>query len=549
MLRPTVSLAVLALCLAWAGGASAHGGDSAERADRGGRADRPDRAERADRDRAKDAEKASRDRDRDAQKASERTGRDAAFSSSGSGTGSGNAADGASLADPDETSGEDRLADANGDAGSDNGLDQASGNSGSGSDDPLQDNSGSSDANDLDEDDNSGEGSSGSDNGDADDDSDEDGSDEEDSEEDDEADADGDDGDTGEGENSASLVSDDSGHLYRDREVLILLPETEELERLTAAGFSVIEKRPLRRDGALLVRVGFAQDVKAADALSEVRSLYPAAAIDFSHVYKASSETGGVEPEAVLPDKLDDRRSDVRIAVIDGFSSSDLPEGVELKSFVKRASDVAHGAQVMSVLLADLDQIGEGHPERLLAADVAERFKDAGSQASVYNLVEALDWAASEGADIINISLAGPPNQVLGAVVESLQGDGVLMFAAVGNTGPASQPGYPAAYGAVVGVTAVSSNGTPYLYAARGEEVELSAQGVELRLTPGSNVLSGTSFAVPRVVALAAWMMDGEPSGNFREGLRALAKDLGAPGRDNIYGYGVLPTPDELKLD
>jgi hypothetical protein len=251
----------------------------------------------------------------------------------------------------------------------------------------------------------------------------------------------------------------------------------------------------------------------------------------------------------MLPGKLDARRSDVSIAVIDGFSAGSLPDGVELKSFVKRRADLPHGAQVMSVLLDDLRQMGEGAPKRLLAADVAEQFKDSGAQAAAYNLVDALDWAAAEGADIINISLAGPPNQVLAAVVDSLQDDGILMFAAVGNTGPASTPGYPAAYGSVVGVTAVSSNGAPYMYAARGEEVELSAQGVGIRISPDSDVLSGTSFAVPRVVALAAWLMNGTPADNHRESLRTLARDLGAPGRDDVYGYGLVPVPDELKQD
>ncbi len=499
MLRLSVSLTALALCLAFAGSASAHGSDGAERADRGERADRADRAERegrAERDRSRDADKVSRDIERDARKASERAVRDNDAGESGSGSGSG---------------------------------------------DTRDEDSDSSDMEDFDEDDNSDDDNSGSDN-----DADEDRKDEDD--DDDDNDKDDDDGGD-DSEKTANLISDDSGHVYRDREVLILLPEPDELERLSEAGFTVIEKRQLRRDGAQLVRVGFAADVKAADAVSQVRELYPSAAIDLSHVYKASAEAAGSAGKPMLPGKLDARRSDVSIAVIDGFSAGSLPDGVELKSFVKRRADLPHGAQVMSVLLDDLRQMGEGAPKRLLAADVAEQFKDSGAQAAAYNLVDALDWAAAEGADIINISLAGPPNQVLAAVVDSLQDEGILMFAAVGNTGPASSPGYPAAYGSVVGVTAVSSDGAPYMYAARGEEVELSAQGVGIRLSPDSDILSGTSFAVPRVVALAAWLMNGTPANNHREGLRALARDLGAPGRDNVYGYGLVPVPDELKPD
>ncbi len=547
MLRLSVSLTALALCLAFAGGAWAHRGDEAGRAERGERADRADRAEREERDRARDADRISRDIERDARKTSERRAGDSDDLVNGSGSISDAASDlrtaeGASGSDSEETSGQDRLASDSSDEDGKQDLDERSANSGSGSGDPLKDESSSSDFDDVDEDEDSDADNSGSDDdANEDDDSDED---KEDGEDNDEAEA----GDKDD-EKSADLISDDGGHFYRDREVLIMLPEAEELERLSAAGFTVIEKRELRRDGALLIRVGFAADVRAIDAVSQVRRLYPSAAIDLSHVYKASADSVHGDEGAALPDKLDVRRSGVSIAVIDGFSPGALPVGVELKSFVKRKSDLSHGAQVMSVLLKDLSQIGENHPKRLLAADIAEQSQEAGTQASVYNLVDALDWAASEGADIINISLAGPPNQVLGTIVDSLEGDGILMVAAVGNTGPASRPGYPAAYGSVVGVTAVSSNGAPYLYAARGKEVELSAQGVGIRLSPDSDDLSGTSFAVPRVVALAAWLMNAAPTGDHREGLRALARDIGAPGRDHVYGYGLVPTPDELKLD
>jgi Subtilase family len=535
MLRPSVSLTALALCLALAGTAAAHGGDSAERADRG------ERAERAERDRARDADKISRDLERDMQKASERASRDRDTEAGGSGSDGVSASDLRTVEGATEPgTGEDRGADENDDGGES--VEERSDSSGSGSGDALEDESDSSGSEDRDDDERSDEDNSGSD-----DDSDNEEDDERDDEEGDGDDADDSDGD--DSETSANLISGDDGHLYRDREVLVLLPEPDELERLSAAGFTVIEKRELRRDGGLLIRVGYAEDIKAADAVSEVRRLYPSAAIDLSHVYKASSGPADSSAVLALPEKLDDRRSDVSIAVIDGFSNGSLPDGVELKSFVKRRSDLPHGAQVMSVLLDDLRQMGEGHPKRLLAADVAEQFKDSSAQASAYNLVDALDWAAAEGADIINISLAGPPNQVLSAVLDSLEDDGVLMFAAVGNTGPASRPGYPAAYGSVVGVTAVSSNGAPYMYAARGEEVELSAQGVGIRLSPDSDVLSGTSFAVPRVVALAAWLMNATPADDHREGLRALARDLGAPGRDDVYGYGLVPTPDELKHD
>jgi subtilisin family serine protease len=58
----------------------------------------------------------------------------------------------------------------------------------------------------------------------------------------------------------------------------------------------------------------------------------------------------------------------------------------------------------------------------------------------------------------------------------------------------------------------------------------------------GPATYSGTSFASPYVAALAALdyrSLDPQKAPAVKEGLRENALDLGKPGRDEIYGFGL----------
>jgi subtilisin family serine protease len=76
--------------------------------------------------------------------------------------------------------------------------------------------------------------------------------------------------------------------------------------------------------------------------------------------------------------------------------------------------------------------------------------------------------------------------------------------------------------------------------------VDLAAPGVNLTVATsirGARAQSGTSFAVPFVTAAAAVLLSREPDldgPGVAARLAALARDQGAPGRDPLYGAGVL---------
>ncbi|MDT8409667.1 MAG: PKD domain-containing protein [Wenzhouxiangellaceae bacterium] len=65
----------------------------------------------------------------------------------------------------------------------------------------------------------------------------------------------------------------------------------------------------------------------------------------------------------------------------------------------------------------------------------------------------------------------------------------------------------------------------------------------------GYGSLSGTSMATPHVVGVAALVWSHDPTwtaAEIRNALTATAEDLGDPGRDNSYGYGLVQAADAL---
>jgi hypothetical protein len=61
---------------------------------------------------------------------------------------------------------------------------------------------------------------------------------------------------------------------------------------------------------------------------------------------------------------------------------------------------------------------------------------------------------------------------------------------------------------------------------------------------PGRGTLSGTSYAVPFVTAAFARAMTGSDRDAALLNLARAAVDLGAPGRDPVFGWGLVRAPD-----
>ncbi len=168
-------------------------------------------------------------------------------------------------------------------------------------------------------------------------------------------------------------------------------------------------------------------------------------------------------------------------------------------------------------------------------------------------------------AHVANMSLGGPGfNQTLGDACAVARAAGVVVIAAAGNEG-SSSPSYPAAYPGVVSVSAVGSNRGITSYSNFGATIDIAAPGGSMGLDLTADgypdgVLStliddtaglqpiyqfseGTSMACPHVAGVAALLLSADPTlspADVEMHLFDSAQDLGAPGRDDLYGHGLV---------
>jgi flagellar biosynthesis GTPase FlhF len=246
----------------------------------------------------------------------------------------------------------------------------------------------------------------------------------------------------------------------------------------------------------------------------------------------------------------------VKIGVIDtGYDASHptfTTKVIESRRSV--ASDRAkspdwHGTGVLALLAGDPNSGTPGLiPEaKFYVADIFYADAEGLPSSDTASLLNALDWLDKRNVNVINMSLSGPPDDLLKAAIEGLSNKKVIFVAAAGNDGPTAPPSYPAAYSSVVAVTAVSRDRKSYRYASRGDHIDVAAPGVDIwTASPGGRGAyhSGTSFAVPYVTAVLATAYKGLAVKSKAEFLRkASVLDLGEPGRDPIYGRGLLLAP------
>ena len=182
---------------------------------------------------------------------------------------------------------------------------------------------------------------------------------------------------------------------------------------------------------------------------------------------------------------------------------------------------------------------------------------------SVQAVVNGINWAVDNGANMISISLATYDDYPeLSAACDNAYDQGVLLIAGSGNDGRPIVM-YPAAYDSVLAVGAIYESEYDYRWDLSNygtPELEFMAPGVAINSTyppDGYNVDSGTSFAVPHVSGAAALIFaskpdpeyDGNGNGawdNFevRAKLTDTALDLPLdgkhPGYDEWYGHGLV---------
>lgn len=341
------------------------------------------------------------------------------------------------------------------------------------------------------------------------------------------------------------------------REQWLVMAEPEVFEELAEKGYLFDTVTDLPALGMRLAEVAGPSSFDITEVRRGVLDVVgkDRADVDFNHIYTAgtelvATETGIAPRQAISLPETGTATSAPRIGMIDSRVDVAHPAlasaSIESRSFV--ASDAVlpdfHGTAIASIIAAN-DQGYQGlmPNARLYAAAVFERDEERGEIASTVSLLRALDWLISSEVDVVNISLAGPPNRLLETALKRAASQHVLVMAAAGNGGPVAQPMYPAAYDTVVAVTAVDEGRQIFRLANRGSYLDIAAPGVGLlhaRAGGGYAASSGTSFAVPFAATAAARLLSEQPGADVMTQLYQSAEDLGPPGRDEIYGYGLL---------
>ena len=319
---------------------------------------------------------------------------------------------------------------------------------------------------------------------------------------------------------------------HRPNELLVLNPSTAVLGVLRARGWR--EDRGAARG---VVRL-FSESENALAAREKLESQFQGTHFGLNFVYyhvesdgvtrrssDAVARVGSCDPQRCYAPALIDWRADlaacaagVKIGIIDTAVDEAHPALAWKKLKVLRAPDQKpadmephwHGTGVVSLLT--------GHPKSStpgLVPDADYVITDAfftntlgQRETDTYRLLWALNELEQRGAQVVNMSLSGPRDELVRQRLVELSKKGMVFVAAAGNGGDKAPPAYPAAYkDEVIAVTAVDRNQLTYKHANQGDYIDVAAPGVRVWTALPNNkegAQSGTSFAAPFVTAIVA---------------------------------------------
>lgn len=260
----------------------------------------------------------------------------------------------------------------------------------------------------------------------------------------------------------------------------------------------------------------------------------------------------------------------VIVAIIDtgiSFQASDLADTRRLQGYDfannddDPTDDQGHGTHVAGTVAQSTNNgrgvTGVAYNAQLLPVKVL----GANGQGSYENIIKGITYAVNQGADVINMSLAGrSPSQALEDAVRYAHERGVVVVAAAGNSNGAVE--YPAQYDnyvIAVGATGFDNIRAPYsnfgtsidVVAPGGNlDVDLSgdsyADGVLQQTISSSGegfsyrFFEGTSMASPHVAGVVALMREVAPNASpsqIQAALQQSALNLGAADQ---YGTGLI---------
>lgn len=260
-----------------------------------------------------------------------------------------------------------------------------------------------------------------------------------------------------------------------------------------------------------------------------LRRLFPVILLALASlsVFAVAEAASGIEPALDAP-----AAAGVVVAVLDtGVSAS---------------QQAPAGAPLAGIDLVDADGDPEdenGHGTAVAARITAAcpgckilpvRVLSSSGSAPWARVAAGVVWAVDHGAEVINVSIAGPDgSEALRNAVEYALAHDAVVVASAGNRGDTT-PQYPAAYEGVVAVAA-TTGGKLADWSSRGDWVDVSAPGcASLPMVLGTYAWAcGTSFAAPLAAGLAGLARGvdtGVSAATIASRLPALLASARAPG-------------------
>ena len=235
---------------------------------------------------------------------------------------------------------------------------------------------------------------------------------------------------------------------------------------------------------------------------------------------------------AVIDSAIDVKHPELANSIVDSFDALGSKEGPHV-----------HGTGIAGAIAAHARLMGSAPAAKILAI---RAFGTAakGAESTSFVVLKGLDYAVAHGAQIINMSFAGPKDALIERGIAATAAKGIVMVAASGNAGPKSPPLYPAADAHVIAVSATDAEDRLFAASNRGSYIAVAAPGVNIFLPAPDGkyqMTSGTSFSAAYVSGLVALLLERNPAlkpDDVRAILMKTARDLGAPGRDDLFGAG-----------
>jgi subtilisin family serine protease len=217
-----------------------------------------------------------------------------------------------------------------------------------------------------------------------------------------------------------------------------------------------------------------------------------------------------------------------------------------------------HGTHVAGIIAASTNNLtggsGVAPNVKIMPINVFNVDKNGEEGAYISDIIRGIYYAINHGAKIISMSLGEYYKSIaLNFAIQDAYERGLVIVAAAGND-HSSDKCYPASYDHVISVASTDFNDKISSYSNYGDSIDISAPGSDILSTLPDDeygTMSGTSMATPMVSGVAALIWSLHPNFTNYQVINYLLNstdDLGAYGKDTIFGWGRVNAVKALKL-